>query len=129
MPKFYRIQVSTIHLSQTGANAAPYAKARVLHVEDLLSTTTGASVPSADGTAVLQIVPWTKGKTFDIQVDVLTQDVWEDLRDLMITNLAADTSFTVIGTGITGNFSVSAKPFPQKPFAAERFSGSRVYNC
>ncbi len=129
MAKFYRLKIENIYLTDDGLETGLPCKLNTTNLEDILSTMTGAVIPSADGTAVLQIVPFTKGKAFEIQIDVLTKSVWEQLRDLMTGSLETDSDFEVSGTGDIGNFTARAKPNPQKPFFAARFKNGRIYNC
>ena len=124
--RFYAIQIDTIFLTSNGSNTGTPCKLTVSNVEDLLTNVIGAAVPTVGGNVVFQLVPFTRGKQFDIQIEVLNLAQWNDLKTLINSRLAADTSFTVSGTGDTGNFSVSAKPFPQKPFSAQSFLNNRI---
>jgi hypothetical protein len=102
-------------------------KLEVGGVEDLLTNWTGNAYTSASGAPVTQLVEFIEGKNFEIKIDILPSAVYESLRGAANANLAlqagetGDATFTVIGTGDSGNFSVSAIWNPQKPFAAERF--------
>ncbi len=126
MGRFYRIQIDSIYLTDTGGVGGIPAKLAVSGVDDLLATMTGVAIPAVSG-AVLQLVPWTIGKTFEIQIEThLPAAVWQDLIDLINDALENDTALTVIGTGDTGNFNVEAKPFPVKPFSSSNFENGRI---
>lgn len=125
--RFYKIQIDTIFLSRDGTDAAPYCKLQVTNAEDLLTTVIGQPTPSADGRVVSNLAPWTRGKQFEIEVEVLTGAVFGALKTLINTHLAADSSFDVTGTGDGGNFSETVKPNPVKPFSFQRFLNGRVY--
>lgn len=125
--RFYEIQIGDIYLTDDGTISGTPCKLEIPNLEDLLTPVVGAVVYAASGKPVIQSVPWSKGKPFEIQIEVLTKAVWDDLKTLINTAQSADTSFSVIGTGDTGNFSLSAKPFPSKPFSAKKFLNSRIY--
>ena len=125
--KFYKVQIGDVYLTDDGTENGTPCKLEIPNLEDLLTPVIGAVVYAASGNPVIQSVPWSKGKPFEINIGVLTREVWEDIKTLMIDAQTAASFFTVTGTGDTGNFSVSAKPFPQKPFSAKRFLNSRIY--
>lgn len=129
MSRFYSIQIADIHLTSTGAAGGTGCKLEVSNVEDLLMPIAGNVVMAANGTPVFQTVPWTAGKQFDVRVEVLNEAQWEDLKTLFIDALEAEfpnDRFTVTGTGDIGDFTVTAKPFPQKPFSAGAFWNGRI---
>lgn len=127
MAGFYRIQIGAIYLTKTGANTGKPCKLEVSNLEDLLTTVIGVPMPSiVPGKTTLQLVPWAAGKTFEIKVLSLSKTVWESLRDFLNDKLENDSTFTVIGTGDIGNFSVTCKPFPQKPFSAGSFQNGWI---
>ncbi|HEX8287439.1 MAG TPA: hypothetical protein VF556_05560 [Pyrinomonadaceae bacterium] len=124
--RFYTIQIGTVHLTSTGENDGIGCKLEVPNVEDLLTNVAGVAIPSITGAPVFQTIPWTSGKQFDIRIEVLPKQQWEDLKTLLNNSLAAGASFNVIGTGEIGNFNVTARAFPQKPFSAGSFSPGRI---
>ncbi|MBS1797463.1 MAG: hypothetical protein JSS81_26810 [Acidobacteria bacterium] len=126
MSRFYSIQIDSIYLTSDGTAGGDKCRLTIPNVEDLLTTITGAIVPAIGGGAVLQLVPWTGGKQFEVEIETLMRDEWEDLTALINSKLEADASFTVSGAGDTGDFSVTAKPFPVKPFSAQRFINGRI---
>lgn len=129
MARFYQIQIASVYLTSDGTAAGDPCKLNVPGVEDLLTTITGAAIPAIGGGSVLQLVPWTAGKQLQIEVETVMEDVWNDLVDLILDALTNDTSFTIIGTGDIGDFSVSVKPFPIKPFSAPGFRNGRIKNA
>jgi hypothetical protein len=128
MARFYQIQIGTYYLSRTGTNAAPYAQTQIVGLEDLLTTVIGpAPEPSAGGVPIFQTFAWTKNKAFEVRVNTwLTQSLWANLKTLINDAQENNTSFTVAGIGDTGNFSVTVRPNPQKPFASEGFINGRI---
>ncbi|HEX8288022.1 MAG TPA: hypothetical protein VF556_08505 [Pyrinomonadaceae bacterium] len=127
MSGFYNIRVHDIFLSEDGTNTGLGCKLSVENVEDLLTTVAGNVQLSANGTPVFHLVEWTAGKQFAVRVSTLTTDVWLSLVELLNTALEENDTLSIAGAGDTGDFTVSAKPFPQKPFAAERFSNGYVH--
>ena len=128
MAKFYQVQIETVYFTSTGLAGGLPAKLTVSGIEDLLTTVIGAAFPAIGGGAVLQLVPWTSGKQFEIAVEThLYTAQWEDLKDLINDALENDTSLTVQLSGETGNFTGEAKPFPVKPFSCEKFENGRIY--
>ncbi len=128
MSRFYRIQIDSIHLTSDGTNSGTPCKLQIPGLEDLLTPVTGISEPSASGIPQFQTFPWTTGKQFEIVIQTILEDVWNDLKTLLNTALENNTPFTVSGTGDVGNFVVSAMPFPQKPFTASEFINGRIKN-
>lgn len=127
--RFYEIQIDDIFLTDTGTADGTPCKLSIPSLEDLLTNYLGQPSVSASGAVVSNLSAWTRGKSFEIQIETLTESVWNDLKDLINDSLENDSSFAVIGTGATGNFNVNAKPNPQKPFQAERFLSDRIYKC
>ncbi|MCD9186696.1 MAG: hypothetical protein LUM44_09695 [Pyrinomonadaceae bacterium] len=126
MAKFYQVRIGTIYLTSNGlANGIP-AKIEIPNLEDLLVSIAGNVQFSADGGAVSQFVTWTKGKVFEIRVSTLFEAQWNALVSLVNNALNVDGSFAVIGTGDIGDFTVQAKPFPNKPFSAASFRSGRI---
>jgi hypothetical protein len=127
MSRFYLIQIGDIVLSSNGTDAENPCKLDVAGVEDLLTTVAGNVIMSASGVPVFQTIPWTVGKQFDILIQThLYADQWNDLKELLIDSLENDTSFVVTGEGDVGDFTVTAKAFPQKPFSASGFENERI---
>lgn len=126
MANFYRIQIGNIHLTSTGAAGGVPCKLEVPNVEDLLTSVAGVAIPTANGAVIFQTMPWTKGKQFDVRVEVMEKAEWDDLKDLLNDSLANNTSFAVAGAGDIGNFSVTSRAFPQKPFSAGGFGHERI---
>jgi len=129
MSRFYDIQINGIFLTDDGTDSGLGCKLSVENVEDLLKTVAGFVQLSAKGTPQFQLVEWTAGKQFAVRVSTLTKDVWLDLVELLNTALEEDDTLIIAGSGDTGDFTVSAKPFPQKTFAAERFINGRIINA
>lgn len=125
--KFYSVNISTIYLTETGLTGGDKCKLEISNVEDILTSTAGTVTPSITGSPVFQTIPWTSGKQFDIRVNVLNEAQWIDLKELINTAQENGTSFTIAATGDIGDFSVSVKPFPNKPFAAQKFKNGRIY--
>ena len=124
--RFYEININgEIYLTDDGTETGEACKLEVQNVEDLLTTVTGASVPTIGGVA-RQSAPWSKAKTFEIRIGTLMADIYADLRAYLIAALENDTSFTITGTGASGDFTATVKPALQKPFAAGGFTGSRI---
>ena len=126
MARFYQVQIDSIYLTDDGSAGGIACKLSIPNVEDLLTTMTGAAVPAIGGGAVLQLVPWTSGKQFEILIETVMEDVWNDLLELILDALENDTSFTIVGTGDAGDFNVSVKPFPVKPFSLQSFINGRI---
>jgi hypothetical protein len=129
MSRFYEIQIGGVYLTEDGTASGTPCKLSVENVEDLLTTVAGNAQLSANGTPIFQLVEWTAGKQFAVRVSTLTKDVWLDLVELLNTALEEEDALSITGSGDTGDFTVSAKPFPQKPFAAERFINGRIINA
>jgi hypothetical protein len=125
--KFYKVQIDDIYLTSDGTAAGDECKLEVSNVEDLLTTVAGTVTPSIGGAPVIQTIPWTSGKQFDVRVTVLNKPQWEALKTLLNDSLSGGSTFTVAGTGDIGDFSVNVRAFPQKPFAAARFKNERIY--
>lgn len=126
MARFYRIQINSIYLTSDGTSGGIPCKLQVVGVEDLLTEIIGTAVLSVGGTPVYQLVPFTTGKSFEIQIETINQAEWDDLKDLLNLNLTNDSSVSVTGTGEIGDFIVAAKPNPVKPFAAGSFLNGRI---
>ena len=129
MSRFYDIRIHGIFLTEDGTTAGLPCKLSVENVEDLLTTVAGNVRLSANGTPIFQLVEWTAGKQFAVRVSTLTKDVWLSLCELLNTTLEEDVAISIEGSGDIGDFTVSAKPFPQKPFAAEAFINGRIINA
>jgi hypothetical protein len=127
--KFYEVQIDSIFLTSDGtAGSSDKCKLSITNVEDLLTSVAGVAIPSITGSPVIQTIPWTSGKQFDIRVNVLNKAQWDALKTLINTALGNSGFFTVTATGDIGDFTKVVKPFPQKPFSAERFKNGRIYN-
>ena len=127
--KFYTVTIDDIFLTSDGTAQGDECKLDVSNVEDLLTTVAGTVTPSITGSPVFQTIPWTSGKQFDVRVNVLNRQQWDDLKALINDAQSNSTSFAVAGTGDIGDFSVTVRPFPQKPFAAQRFKNERIYGA
>ncbi len=125
--KFYSVNISTIYLTSTGLIGGDKCRLEISNVEDLLTTVAGVAIPSISGAPVIQTIPWAAGKQFDIRVNVLNEAQWNDLKEVINDAQENSTSFTVAATGDIGDFSVTVKPFPQKPFSAQRFKNGLIY--
>jgi len=121
MARFYNVRIGTTYLTSNGLSNGIPAKLDIPNLEDLLVSVSGNVQFAADGSAVSQLVPWTKGKTFEIQVSTLFETQWNALKDLINAALNLDGSITIIGTGDIGDFTVQAKPYLKKPFSAASF--------
>jgi len=128
MNRFYKVNIGEIFLTSTGLIGGDKCRLEISNVEDLLTTVAGVAIPSISGAPVIQTIPWAAGKQFDIRVNVLTEAQWNDLKTLINTAQENQASFIVAGTGDIGDFTATARPFPQKPFAAQRFKNGRIYN-
>lgn len=128
MARFYRIQLDSIYLTQTGLEAGTPCKLQISGLEDLLTPIAGTVEPSASGIPQFQTLAWIAGKQFEISVEVILEDVWNSIKSLINSALENNTPFTVSGTGDIGDFSVSAMPNPQKPFSASEFINGRIKN-
>src|SRR5687767_7160949 len=126
--KFYLVNIGSVHLSSDGTADGNRCKLEVEGIERLLRTVTGVSIPSAGGTRVNQVVPWTAGKPFAVRISVIGSDEWNDLKTLMDESIEDDTTFTVTGTGTPGNFSVTAQADPENPYTWESFTATRINN-
>lgn len=128
MARFFRVQIETIYLTSDGLVSGIPAKLQIPNADDILTSMTGAAFPTIGGGAVLQLVPWTSGKQFEIQIETyLYEAVWTDLIGLINDAMENDTALTVIATGDTGDFTTEAKPFPVKPFSSAGFENTRIY--
>jgi hypothetical protein len=125
MARFYLIQIDSIYLTDDGTETGEACKLEVPNVEDLQVNVTGVSVPAIEG-RVRQTVPWTAGKEFEIRIGTVMADIYADLRAFLNDANAADTSFTITGTGASGDFEVLAKPQLVKPFACAGFINTRI---
>lgn len=127
MSRLYKVKIGDVHLSSTGTAAGIGCKLEVDGIEDLLVQVTGVAIPSITGAPIFQMMPWTAGKQFSVRVETFIYKAqWEALKILLNDSLAAGTSFPVTGTGDIGNFSVTARAFPNKPFAAAGFTNDRI---
>jgi hypothetical protein len=127
MARFYKVTIGTIHLTSTGAAGGIDCKLSVEGVEDLLTSVAGIAIPSITGSPVFQTIPWTSGKQFDVRIEThLYLAEWNALKELLNDSLENGTSFNVTGTGDIGDFNVTARAFPQKPFAASGFTNGRI---
>jgi len=125
--RFYEIQIGEISLTDDGTADGTPCKLNIANLEDILTNVIGQPSVSASGAVVSNLASWTKGKSFEITELNLTESVWADLKDLIADALENDTAFPVTGTGAIGDFTVSAKPNPLKPFTAQRFIGDRIF--
>lgn len=127
--RFYEIRIDSIYLTDDGTADGTPCKLQIPNLEDLLTSVIGQPSVSASGAIVSNLAAWTKGKSFEITVEVLTENVWSDLKALINDSLETDDDFEIVGNGLIGDFTVNAKPNPVKPFSAERFLSGRIYNC
>jgi hypothetical protein len=128
MSRFYEIQIDSVYLTDDGTETGDDVKLEVSNWEDLLTTVTGNTRPNADGSPDRQRYAWTAGKQFEVRVTTwIYKAQWDDLKALLLESLENDTSFTVAGTGDTGDFSVTAKAELEKPFSAGRFRNGRIF--
>lgn len=125
--KFYKVKIGDIWLTDTGLETGDQCKLEISNVEDLMTTVSGVAIPSASGVPIFQMMPWTSGKQFEIRINVVNLQVYNDLKTLLLASLESLESFEVVATGDTGNFTVNALPFPNKPYSAQRFKNGRIY--
>lgn len=86
------------------------------------------SVIDTVGGRVVQYVPFTRDKDFEIKVSVMKAADWTYLKNLRETLLIANDSVGITGTGTPGDFTVNAKPRPDEMFAYERFDDEYLFN-
>jgi hypothetical protein len=132
MPNFYRVSIDDIALSSTGTESGVPCFLEVTNVEDLLTEVTGTVIEAINAAPVIQMMPWTSGKQFDVRVEILNTPQWTAIKNLITAAQAAafpNDRFTVAGTGDIGDFTVTVKPFPVKPFAAASFGHGRINNA
>lgn len=129
MANFYRVVIGDIVLSSTGDETGIPCLLEITNVEDLLTNVAGIVIPAINAEPVFQTMPWSAGKQFDVRVEVINTPQWTALKNLITAAQAAvfpNDRLTVVGTGDIGDFSVTVKPFPNKPFSAASFGYGRV---
>ena len=127
MARFFRIQLDSIYLTETGLIGGTPCKLQLTGADALLSNFTGSVTPSVDGTPVMQIFEnGTKGKVLEMRIETLLADVWTSVVALINTALENSETINIIGTGDVGNFNVDAKPLLPKPFEAHEFINGRL---
>ncbi len=127
MDRFYTITIDTISITTDGTGGGDDCKLEVPNWEDLLTPVTGNSRPNADGSDDTQTYAWDAGKQFDVRVLTwLYKEQWDDLLALQIDSLQNNTAWTITGTGDTGDFTVTAKAFIDRPFSAAGFRNGRI---
>ncbi|HEY0048193.1 MAG TPA: hypothetical protein VGB68_02830 [Pyrinomonadaceae bacterium] len=126
MSRFYKIQLDSIYLTSDGTETGTPCKLEVPNAAALMLPFTGTTVPAADGTPVTQILESVKGIAFEIKINVLTADVWEDVKTLIITALENSDTIEITATGDAGDFTVEAEPVLPQPFLFESFINDRI---
>lgn len=126
MANCYRIEIDTIRLTSTGLIGGIPCYLEVTNWDDLLTPVTGNTRPNADGSPDLQLYAWDAGKQFDIKVEVLFKAQWDDLKALQIDSLTNSTEFTITATGDFGDFTVTVRAYPDKPFTAQTFQNGII---
>lgn len=127
MSRFYKVKIGDIWLTNSGLESGIACKIDIPDAVDLLTTTAGVAIPSISGAPVFQTIPWTAGKQFDVRIEThLYKAQWDALKALLNDSLENGTSFTVSAAGDIGDFSVTARAFPQKPFSAAAFTNGRI---
>jgi hypothetical protein len=121
MARFYQVQLGLIYITSTGLVGGTGCELEVTNVEDLIAPVTGVSIPVIGGGNVRQIVPWTKGKSFEIKVNVMFSTLYSDLETFLNNSNETDTSFTLIITGDIYDLELTVKPRLQKPIARGAF--------
>lgn len=128
--KFYRIKFDSIYLSNDGLNGTGSIPAKLTApgADALLSSFTGSTVISIDGTPIQQIFETgSAGKNLEVRVETyLYKPVWELIIELINEALENDGTINVVGTGDIGNFDVAARPLLPRPFEAEGFENGRI---
>ncbi|HEX8248965.1 MAG TPA: hypothetical protein VF599_12380 [Pyrinomonadaceae bacterium] len=126
MSRFYGIQLDSIYLTSDGTAMGDACKLQVTNAAALMLPFTGVTIPAADGTPVTQILESDKGIPFEIKINVLTADVWEDVKSLIITALENSDTIEIAAAGDAGDFTVSAEPVLPQPFAFDSFINDRI---
>ncbi len=124
--EFYRIQIEDVALTKDGTNAGRNCLLTVAGADALLQTKTGNVFQALDGTPYAQLSAFTKGKTLEIQVEILMQSVWQDVVALINNALANQSALNINGTGDLGDFDVNAIPLVPKPYEARDFIDGRI---
>lgn len=128
--KFYKLKIGDLWLTENGLeNGSKICRSEVVGA-NLFQTQVAGSVIDTVGGRVVQYVPFTRDKDFEIKVLKMPSDVWTDLIALRESLLIADDDVNITGTtlsGNPGNFEVQAKPRPDEMFTYERFNSGYVF--
>lgn len=125
--KFYKIKIGSVWLTSTAMENGIQCFLTVAGANLFFTQIAGTRIPTVGG-SVVQTVPFTKDKNFEIKVSILPADVWDDLVALRENLLTNDQSVNIVGTARPGNFDVDAKPDPEEMFSFESFDNDFLYD-
>jgi hypothetical protein len=125
--KFYKINIDDIWLTSTALVNGIQCFLTVIGANEFFTQIAGSVIDTVGG-RVVQFVPYTKNKDFEIQVSIMPADIWDDLVALREELLTNNESVNIVGTARPGNFDVQAKPRPDEMFSFGEFDNDFIYN-
>ena len=128
--KYFKVKIGSIWLTKNGLETSSInCRTEVVGANQFRTQIAGSVIDTVGG-RVVQYVPFTRDKDFEIKVVKMPAAVWEDLVSLRESLLIANTGVNITGTTISGNpgnFNVNAKPRPDEMFTYERFNSGNVF--
>lgn len=128
--KIYKIKIGAIWLTRDGSQSNPDICRSEVVGANLFQTQVAGSVIDTVGGRIVQYVPFTRDKDFEIKVLKIRADVWAVLIALRESLLIAGGDVNITGTTVSGNpgdFDVQAKPRPDEMFTYERFNSGYAF--
>jgi len=125
--KFYKIKIGDIWLTSTAGESGIQCFLSVIGANDFFTQIAGTIVETVGG-RIVQSIPFTRDKDFEIKVSIMPAEIWDDLKALRETLLTEDESVEVVGTARPGNFNVQAKPRPDESFSFAEFDEKFIYD-
>lgn len=128
MARFYRLQIGSVYLTDTGLSDGLPCKLKIGGVEALRVNYAGQTAPSADGTPqTIAFLIGTKGRPLAVTVETLPKTVFDSLITLINNALQNNSTITLVGTGDYGNFNAACVPTLPTPISSSgEFIGGRL---
>jgi hypothetical protein len=129
MPRFYKIMIGSIWLTDTGAEGGRPCKTEVQGVAGLLVPDNANVSIGADGTPFREkpLTPTGAGRGFSITAAFMTKSVYDSLKSALDTAAGSNADFNVTGAGTPGDFDVDAIVFDNPEYISYAgFSGDNL---
>lgn len=128
MSDYYRVQLGTIYLTDTGLVGGAPCRVTVSGLAELLIEEDGPVIKPMTGRPKKFLAPSGIGADIQLKPLVVTSTVLTSLKSLINTSNAAESLIVVNLTGVPGNLSLGCRPAKGSLNYSGNFTNSRIYD-